>query len=457
MEALSNGVEDYLIDGLSFKLPQGSSYITDRRKTTFWASGSNIYKPLQGTKVVRFLLNGDDGTWLDPSTIRVQFDLKNNETVTNKEVRPLGNPHLFFRRARVLVGNQLAEDVLDYNRTHEMFFSFMPDNVRDNIDIEGFGRRWDDKQSKYGHTFTDQTMHGVPGTDYRTVSFKPMLGLVQQSKLIPLKFAPIILELEVVNSQLDPIITPGKKNTPTDSTIVFVSGTASPGEAQTGTDWSIENICIKCDCCTLDNSLNNSYVEHLLSGKALPIKYSTFINQQSSISGKNIAIQVARAVSRLQKCFITLYKTPATETILDKQAIKFYHPMDLGNTYRSHLELEFQIQLGSKLYPEYPVRSISECFSILKQTLNLPDWGLHSVGIDFHQYIDDKFIFGMSFEKVPESSWTGTNTKAGQVLIVKMRAVDQENMYTDIADLMYITLMSEQILEIRDVGVSVYD
>ena len=27
MEALSNGVEDYLIEGLSFKLPPGSSYI----------------------------------------------------------------------------------------------------------------------------------------------------------------------------------------------------------------------------------------------------------------------------------------------------------------------------------------------------------------------------------------------------------------------------------------------
>jgi phosphoribosyl-ATP pyrophosphohydrolase len=63
----------------------------------------------------------------------------------------------------------------------------------------------------------------------------------------------------------------------------------------------------------------------------------------------------------------------------------------------------------------------------------------------------------MSFEKVPESSWTGVNSKAGQLLIIKMNAVDQANMYNDIADLMYITLVSEQILEIRDVGVSVYD
>ena len=96
----------------------------------------------------------------------------------------------------------------------------------------------------------------------------------------------------------------------------------------TGTDWSIENICIKCDCCTLDNNLYNEYTAHLLAGKALPIKYTTFINQQSTISSKNVAVQVSRAVSRLQKAFITFYKTPTIETILDKPAIKFYHPME---------------------------------------------------------------------------------------------------------------------------------
>ena len=151
MESLSNGVEDQLIEGLKFKLLPGSAYVTDRRKCTFWASGSNIYKPLSGTKVVRFLLNGEDGTWLDPSSIRIQFALKNNEDGgSNKVVRPLGGPHLFFRRARVMVGNQLAEDILDYNRCHEQFFSLMPDSVRDNIDIGGFGYRWDDKQNKWG-------------------------------------------------------------------------------------------------------------------------------------------------------------------------------------------------------------------------------------------------------------------------------------------------------------------
>ena len=122
-------------------------------------------------------------------------------------------------------------------------------------------------------------------------------------------------------------------------------------------------------------------------------------------------------------------------------------------------ELEFQIQLGGKLYPEYPVKSISEAFSILKQTLNLPDWGLHSVGVDYHQYTSSKFIFGMSFEKVPEASWSGTNTKVGQILLIKLSSVNPAvNVGVDnIASTMFVTLMSENILEVRDIGCSVYE
>jgi hypothetical protein len=445
MEAISNGVDDYLIEGLSFKLPGGSSYITDRRKCTYWASGSNIYKPLTGTKVVKFMINGEDGNWLDPSTIRIQFTLLNN-SAAGKFVRPLGGPHLFFRRVRLMVQNQLAEDILDYNRFHQQMESLMPDNVRDNIDAEGFGYRWDDLQNRWAADYTTTTIPGIASGASQTVCFKLMSGITSQSKLIPIKFASLQIELEVVNNSDEAIITPGVINP--DGTNVFTS-------TNTGTDWEINNVCVKCDVCTLDNALNNSYVEHLLAGKALPIKYTTYINQQSAITGNTVAVQVARAVSRLQSAFITLYKTPITPTILDKTAIKFYHPM--AGTFNTAYDLEFQIQLGNKLLPEYPCKNISECFYHLKQTLNLPDWGLHSIGVDYKQYINNKFIFAMSFEKVPQSSWTGISTKSGQILIIKINANDKSTITGDIASLMYITLVSEQILEIRDTGCSVYD
>ena len=137
--------------------------------------GSNNYKSEGGTRVIRFLLNGEDGTWLDPASIRIQFDLRNNE-VSALRVRPLGGPHLFFRRARVMVNGMVAEDIQDYNRNHEMFLSMMPDHVRDNIDCEGFGHRWDDQFNKHDHKWDANTLPGIEGGKKLTVKTDVRFG-----------------------------------------------------------------------------------------------------------------------------------------------------------------------------------------------------------------------------------------------------------------------------------------
>ena len=90
MEAYHNGVEDYLIDSLSFKLPPGSSYVADRKKSTFWAIGSNIYTPTSGTKVMKFQLSGEQGTWLDPGSVRLNFTVANTDSTAGHRLRPLG-------------------------------------------------------------------------------------------------------------------------------------------------------------------------------------------------------------------------------------------------------------------------------------------------------------------------------------------------------------------------------
>ena len=43
MEAHANSVEDRLIDGLSFKLIPGASYVQERKSVTFHPQGSNSY------------------------------------------------------------------------------------------------------------------------------------------------------------------------------------------------------------------------------------------------------------------------------------------------------------------------------------------------------------------------------------------------------------------------------
>jgi hypothetical protein len=124
MESHAQAVEDYLIDGLSFKLAPGASYVTNRRSVSFFPQGGNSYSS-NGVKVARIALTGDG--WLDPSTVRLMYDLNNVTTDTtnnnpgDKVLRPVGGPWSFFRRMRVLAGGTIIEDIDNYARTHQQF------------------------------------------------------------------------------------------------------------------------------------------------------------------------------------------------------------------------------------------------------------------------------------------------------------------------------------------------
>ncbi len=118
VEAIANGIEYKLIDGLSFKMNSAASYLVDRRSVTFHPQGSNMYRPTSGTKLIRILLTGDN--WLDPSSLRVMFTLTNEEVTATKRLRPLSGPWLFFRRMRILCAGQLVEDIDQYNSIHQI-------------------------------------------------------------------------------------------------------------------------------------------------------------------------------------------------------------------------------------------------------------------------------------------------------------------------------------------------
>lgn len=351
----------------------------------------------------------------------------------------------------------------------ELLASLQNELVMDNNDIQGFGSRWDSTTvsnlSDFSivdptnitstELFTAQRsfLPQIPPQKSKIVNFKPLLGLFNQGKFLPLKYVPITLEFELCDVN-DAIITPQTYDVATGYNGIYTT-------TNTTNSWQIQNCCIKCDICTIDNALNNSYNDHLLSGKALPIEYSTFISQQSSVVGKNFAVQVIRAVSKLQRAFITFYLEPTVAQPFRKPSITFHHPMSESTAtykYNPDKEIQMYLQLGSKLYPEYPVQSVAECFYRLKEALNLPEYHQHSISIKFKNYVDNKFIFAISFEKVPDAEWTGTNTKAGQILMINCKAMNEAGINNNnIATVMYTLLEAQQILEIRDVGCTVFD
>ena len=124
--------------------------------------------------------------------------------------------------------------------------------------------------------------------------------------------------------------------------------------------------------------------------------------------------------------------------------------------YDNDLDLEFQLQLGSTLFPEYPCKSLTQAFYYLRKALNLLLFHQHHLSIEFNQYKSNKFIFAMNMERVPDSSYSGINTKSGQQLLIRCKP--SGSMLTALMpDTIYITLVSEQILSIRDAGVQILD
>ncbi len=187
MENLTSSAEEVLIDSLSFKLPSSGQYVTDRRSVTFHTEGSNSYSASAGTKVIRFRLAGD-GSWLDPSTFRIMFDVVNADAAPDtKKLRPIGKAHAFLRRLRLSVRGQIIEDIDNYNRVSEMFHILQTKNSRANDMIEEFG--YDDDISKLS---TEALLPGI-GSTSQTVMFQPLCGIFQQSKYLPLRYAPLDL------------------------------------------------------------------------------------------------------------------------------------------------------------------------------------------------------------------------------------------------------------------------
>ena len=242
MEHHAQSIDDALIGGLSYKLKAGASYVTNRRSVSYFAQGGNQYSP-SGVKVMKFNLTGDQ--WLDPSTFRVMFQLNNTgnvgaaEGTSLKMVEPLSwNPAVFFRRARLICGGQVVEDIDSFNRLSLMLTALKTEEEQNTIAGEGFcnfdGRytvegSTSDSRSTYRQEDYDQA--GLVITN-RRVLFKPMLGLFNQEKLIPLRYCPIQIELELVNNLLDAVVM---RN-------AYASGS-----------WTISDIQCKCDLLTLDN------------------------------------------------------------------------------------------------------------------------------------------------------------------------------------------------------------
>ncbi len=102
---------------------------------------------------------------------------------------------------------------------------------------------------------------GLGANESKIVCFKPLAGILNQSKLLPLKVAPLTFEFELVGTPEEAV---ANGITGLGANDVFNVNNVSKA-------WSLSDVQMKCDLLTLDTGLDNEYTQHLLQGKALSI------------------------------------------------------------------------------------------------------------------------------------------------------------------------------------------
>ncbi len=87
----------------------------------------------------------------------------------------------------------------------------------------------------------------------------------------------------------------------------------------------------------------------------------------------------------------------------------------------------------------------------MKKALGYHVSDIHSIDIDGVSYRNNRFIVGVDAERLLGVSFSGTNTK-NALVTVKVKTSDANK-----ADRINIVLMAQQVIEIGNVGIDVFD
>jgi hypothetical protein len=405
-------------------------YVTDRRSVTFYPSGASEYGPsgTSANRTIKLYLTGSD--YLDPSTVQLFFRLNSVGGVI--QPRSAG-AWAYFRRVRCIVGGQLISDLDYYNRLHEMMHTLSDPATRQNDWIEGAGSVF----KTYSLTPEDnELIQKIPKiTTSKIMSFKPLLGLFKQHKALMLRYMPIQLEFEVVSDSGD---------------VLSISG-GSPG-----TNFTINDVELKCDVFTLDNAMDNDFANFLNHGGIIPYHMSDYITMSQVVNSADFTISMTRAFTRIKSVFITFLPT------LGNEPTQFYHQLigrdddtaDPGGIIYSEKQYEVYLQIGSKKWPEQPMKSASEAFYNLRKSIGLHGNSFQAVDINSREYIQNKFIIGLDLEKTLQADFTGYNSKHGDIMTVHVKNSDFQGATNA---RVYVTIFYDGIVNVSDVGVRILD
>jgi hypothetical protein len=440
MDLVVSSTEASLIEQLEFKLPPNTSFAQERRLVSAQPSGASQFTP-DGVRVMRFVLTGGDGSWLDPSTLRLAMKVRNLHPTDTLFLA--SGPWCLFDQVRLLIGGVEVERIGPYyGRQHHLFRHLLMSNA------------WNIESGIEDGMFYDNTVYpqvsprGIAAGQYLSYNLTPLLGILNANKYLPLAY--------MGGMQLE-----------------FTLGNVAEALASTSDsrNYQIEQAQMRMSTVRLDSALNNSFSQLLLQGRALQIPIKTLHLQQQALPAGNTEVQVSlvRALSRLAGLLITFVGPTAYTSLTGQQLFSDPANTHLHTSFLNPTEyiaagaangseealLEWQVQIGPKNYPEaQPASNMAETFSLLRQATGIYDESLRTTSITTRGFGLNQFCIAAPLQVVVGQPFSSVNTRSGDLLTVRVNKLDGTSRQ---AGRVFVHMIAETIIELKESGVVVLD
>ena len=298
-------------------------------------------------------------------------------------MRPLGESHAFFTGYRCYAAGQQLNDIDNYNQVCEEMKSFKSEEVRNLDDIEeSCLTRYDSRISRLfsyvieGHDATATAganqrgvvlpkltrinTTGIEQGKFVRMGHKPCCGFVRSGYSPPIRYCPLEFTFEIVSDAGEPVIRPSDP----------VAGTQAKDDENglffttrnTTTSWAIQNAILRLECISVDNTVSNNIVSHLLKGGRLRMVYRAYhsFSQTFDSGNSEINMNIVKSSTRLSQMFCTFSNSNINDDnkagSYDKKKWNyFHHPMavtidnlNLEGVIDSDKQISAQIQIKKK-------------------------------------------------------------------------------------------------------------
>lgn len=372
--------------------------------------------------------------------MRIYVRLSNTSATTTLQLAD--GPHCLIQRMRVYMSGTLIEDVDFYGRSHQLFRRLLIGSEWiKNDDVEAGMQQYAEGQpGAVQPSISNQVL--APGKSCM-FNLQPLLGLLACGKMLPLRYGGLSLELTFADAIS--AVTP-----------------------RSSTSYEIQECSIRCAVSKLDSALEASYASLLMQNRALTIKLTSYSTQASILPAGNAEMNVSlvRTFSRLNALFITFQGSADASTPAPNKhdVVSMLNPgqFEIGGTTAAGVVchdlslFSWDVQIGSLQWPESPATYIPETFSLLRQACALHDESIRTLNITPQSYANNGFCIGVPLSTSPGAAFSGLNTRAGDLLTVRAKGMQQDNTINGAGGgRCYVCMLHDTIVELREGSVSV--